>query len=383
MTDPSVGHCRDGRCPTCHPGWNACAPGRPLGGLAVAVRPGKGQIEQASKDCGDHLPDEAASRPARWAPQWLEALQQAAAHAVAGSRLPGSWFPALPVPRFVHGQSQGICDLFGAFVERQDDGNYFVHPLRPDPAGVDAVEPRAIEDSMYWGAVEWICYARSACRGRFAFRNPVMTGPFDTANYLLGTTVLMEWVYAEPATVHRLLVKITGAVIAMLGALRQAAGGVLHGDALSCVRNAFCLCSECRSIVSAPTYEEFEAPYLARIGAELGPYGIHSCGNWERTVTISMRDPQLRAMNGQVRENNLAELCALARGNVILSIGPSEHLGRRYTWPDTKSFLEYVLATAPPGQPLEVAISESDLGLWNDLCATIRGPCAPPPGTAC
>ena len=135
------------------------------------------------------------------------------------------------------------------------------------------------------------------------------------------------------------------------------------------MRNAFCLCSECRSLVSADTYEEFEAPCLARIGRQLGPYGIHSCGSWERTVPSALRDPNLRAMHGQVRENDLATLCKFAHGDIMLSIGPSQNLPDRYTWRDTRSFLEYILASAAPRQPVEISIDEPDLGLWAELCA--------------
>jgi len=108
-------------------------------------------------------------------------------------------------------------------------------------------------------------------------------------------------------------------------------------------------------------------PYLRRIGERLGPYGIHSCGNWERTVASAIEDPNLRVMNGQVRENDLVKLCHLAKGRVTLSIGPSENLDERYTWPDTDSFFEYVLAIVPDRQPLEIAVRESDWGLWTDL----------------
>ena len=356
--------------PDRHPGWDARETGGLLGGIAIAVRPSAERVERAQKECAELLADEAGARPVRWTPEWRDALAGEVARAVASRELPGAWVPALGVPRFVHGQSQGICDLFGARVEAQPDGNYFVHPLTPEPARIDAVTPREIESSQYWGAVEWVRYARAACRGRFEFRNPVMTGPFDTANYLLGTTVLMEWVYTQPAALHRLLDKLAGVIAGMMGALREAAGGTLHGDALACMRNAFCLCSECRSLVSASTYEEFEAPYLARIGRQLGPYGIHACGSWERTVPSALRDPHLRAMNGQVRENDLASLCRLAGGRILLSIGPSRNLPERYTWPDTRSFLRHVLEAVPAGQPLEVVIDEGDLALWDALAAS-------------
>lgn len=336
------------------------------GEIAVAVKPNQFRIDKIKNGCFDLLSDEAKCRPANWTSEWRDALHNEIALVLAGRELPGLLIPAIYVPRFVHGQSQGICDHFGVHVERQEDGNYFVYPLIPEPGHVDRVEICKIDEGMYWNAVEWIEYARTATRGCFEFRNPVMTGPFDTANYLLGTTVLMEWVYTEPATLHRLLDKITNLIISMVDALRKAAGGILHGEGVWCVPNAFTLCSECRSLVSAETFEEFEAPYLARIGRQLGYYGIHSCGSWERSIPASLKDSNLRVMNGQVRENDLASLCELAKGEIILSIGQSHNLDERYTWTDKKSFFEYVIKTVPDKQPLEVCIDESELELWNE-----------------
>jgi hypothetical protein len=245
---------------SCHPGWDAQTNGRPRAGIAVAVTPGSQRTAQARESACEWLAAEAQSRPARWTPEWREALVEGLAYFIAAQQLPGSWFPALGVPRFVHGQSQGICDLFGARVERQNDGNYYVHPLPTDPSRIAAMAPNALPASLYWGAVEWLAYARAATQGRVSFRNPVMTGPLDTANYLLGTTVLMEWVYTEPQALHRLLDRITVTLIGMMRELQRAVGGVLHGDALLCVRNAFCLCSECRSLVSTAVSRNSKLP---------------------------------------------------------------------------------------------------------------------------
>ena len=327
------------------------------------------------EDAARLVDDEPRDMAPGWTPEWRKSLLHGAGVLIAAKQLPGAWVPALDVPRFVHGQSQGICDLFGVSVERQSDGNFFVHPLAADADAIGSIRPRPLEESMYWGAVEWLRYARRATRGRFEFRNPVMCGPFDLANYLLGTTRLMEWVYTEPATVHRLLGKTTAVIIGMVRACREAAGGILHPLHFGCVANLFDLCSECRSLVSAATFEEFDAPYLRRIGQALGPYAIHSCGSWERTVPISLRDPNLKGMNGQVRENDLRELCRLAEGRVVLSIGPSCCLDERFTWPDRASFLEHVLQAAPPTQPIEVTINESEMDLYAGLYRRAGGLC--------
>ena len=348
--------------------WDALWENRSIGRIAIAVQPDAERRKQAKELPSDLLAKELGARPACWSEEWRDSLLGGLAGLLAGMQLPGEGLPALGVPRFVHGQSQGLCDIFGTKVEPQADGLYFVHPLPPDPAVIDTIEPAPLESSIYWGAVEWTRYARAATVGQFTFRNPVMTGPFDTANYLLGTTVLMEWVYADPAALKGLLEKITKVTIEMVQALKEAAGGALQGDAISCMRGGPCFCSECRSLVSRETYDEFDAPYLRRIGESIGPYAIHSCGSWERTVTSAIDDPNFRAMTGQVRENDLTELCDLARGRITYGIGPSQELDERYTWKAMSDFYEHVVRTVPRTQPLEVSIPEKDLPVWNEVC---------------
>jgi len=353
--------------------WDTSAACFPEPGFAVAVSPSGERVAQMHEEATRSIRDRPQDRPPGWTPEWRDAVASGLSTLLAGKQLPGAWVPALGIPRFVHGQSQGICDLFGASVDRQSDGNYFVRPVAGDKAAIDRIRPRPLRESMYWGAVEWIRYARAATRGRFPFRNPVMCGPFDLANYLLGTTRLMEWVYTEPATVHGLLEKTSAVIIDMMRALRDAAGGTLHALHFSSMANLFDLCSECRSLVSAEMFEEYDAPYLRRIGEAVGPYAIHSCGSWERTVPLSVQDPNLKGMNGQVRENDLPELCRLSGGRVVLSIGPSTHLPERFTWPDRTRFLEYVLQASSPRQPIEIRILESEMELYTKLYGRTRG----------
>ncbi|MAG35916.1 MAG: hypothetical protein CL878_06700 [Dehalococcoidia bacterium] len=352
--------------------WNGLRSAPPVG-ISIDIIPSQERILACKGRAAELLEDEISARPPGWTPKWCEALISEVAAVLARGELPGAGISAVEVPRFVHGQSQGICDVFGASVEAQPDGNFYVHPVDPGEVASRRLVRTPVTRSRYWGAVEWIRYARRAARGRVEFRNPVMTGPFDTANYLLGTTRLLEWTYSEPEILHWLLDEVTRTIIGMLGALREAAGGTLHGEDLFCVRNIYCLCSECRSLVSAEIFAEYEAPYLRRIGDAVGPYAIHSCGSWERTVRCSLLDSNLRAMNGQVRENDLHELCRHVGGRLVLSIGPSRDVHERYTWPDTKSFLEYVLQTVPPDQAVEIQVAETDVPLYEELCGRIRG----------
>jgi hypothetical protein len=359
--------------------WTACAANRAgvwdalwqrqsVSRIAVAVAPGNAAVEAARPSAAALDLAEPAETPPGWTPAWRDALIGDLAAIEAGTRLAGDAFLALSTPRFLHGQSQGICDLFGARVEPQPDGNVFVHPLPADPAFIAGLAPRPLQASQYLAAVEYLRYARHATRGLLPFRGPVMTSPFDTANYLLGTTTLLEWVYAEPLALHGLLAAITTVIIGMIGGLRAAAGGSLHAHSLACTRGGFELASECRALVSAAIYAEFEAPYLRRIGEALGPYAIHSCGSWERTVPSALQDRNLRAMNGHIRENDLARLCELSAGRMTFSIGRSVNVAERFLWPDTESFYAFVLRTVPRRQPLEVSVPEADVPLWNTLC---------------
>lgn len=353
----------------CSPVWDTLWRPASIDRIAVALGPSEDTVKRCKPFCEklDFRPP--AARPATWTDAWQDALAEQIPGLVAAIGLPGAACLSLHVPRFVHGQSQGICDLFGARVEEQEGGHMYVHPLPADPAQLRDLQPAPLERSMYWGAVEWIRMTRDITDGLLPFKNPIMTGPFDTANYLLGTTVLLEWVYTEPESVHLLLQKVTSVIIAMIKALRQAADGMLQcSHHLRCMRGGCDFASECRSLVSRDIYEEFEAPYLRRIGEQLGPYAIHSCGSWERTVPSALQDPNLRAMNGQVRENDLAELCRQAEGKVTLSIGPSANLPDTYTWPDTESYYRYILEHTPQDQPLEIGMREDSIPTWNRLC---------------
>ncbi len=77
-----------------------------------------------------------------------------------------------------------------------------------------------------------------------------MTGPLDTANYLLGTMTLLEWLLTRPEVVHRLLDKIADVEIRLIRAFREEAGGVVLPGCLCCTGGGYDLCSECRSLIS-------------------------------------------------------------------------------------------------------------------------------------
>jgi hypothetical protein len=350
------------------PVWDTLWARRNIGRFAVAVKPGNEASTEARNACAGLALADAGPRPARWTPQWQEYLRQDLGTVWAQMQMPGDGFMGLSIARAFHGQSQGLADLFGARVEEQPDGNYYVHPLPPNPATIAALRPKPLEQSLYWAAVEYARYARQASAGLLPIRAPVMTGPLDTANYLLGSTVLLEWVYTEPAALKELLATLTDTIVRFQLALREAAGGPLDPQLAWCLRGGPDICSELRAIISADLYEEFEAPFLREIGRRTGPLVVHSCGDWARTVPSALADPAIRAMNGGSREVDVGELCRLANGRMTLSVYGSQNCHEECLWPDEASFLTHLLKTVPRTQPFEATLSEDSLALWNRLC---------------
>ena len=352
--------------------WDALWRGESIGRVAVFVCPGNATIMSMRERYTFALAD--VETPRGYTEAWRQGLLDELYYLAACRSLPGDCSPALHVPRHLHGQTQGFADLFGARVEVQPDGNFFPYPLPDDPAVIDALEARPLETSRYWTAVEWLNYARAATGGLLPFHNPVMTGPLDTANYLLGSTTLLEWVYTEPEVIHRLLAKITDAIIRMLRALQAASGGFRHSMHSNCSRGGFGLCSELRALVSTGIYQEFEAPYLQQIGEQLGTFAVHSCGSWERTLPSVRTNPYLRVMNGPIKENDLPTLCEYSAGEVLLSLYHSQDVHEEYLWPDMESYYRHVLTITPADQPLEINdLPEADVALWLKLQTALRG----------
>jgi hypothetical protein len=348
--------------------WDALWARQSVGRIATAVAPGEKAVARAREACAGLSLREPERLPARWTPKWREHLLKDVGYICAQMEMLGDGFMGLSIDRGFYGQSQGMAEIFGARVDAQADGNYYVHPLTPDPAAMAALKPRPLEESLYWAAVDYVRYARHATEGVLPVRAPVMTGALDTANYLLGSTVVLEWVYSEPEALKALLAAITDVIVRLLQALQAAAGGRIDPQLVWCMRGGPDICSELRAIISADIYEEFEAPCLREIARRTGPLAVHSCGSWERTVPSACDDPGIRAMNGGSQESDAAELCRLANGRMTLSVYRSQNCHERCLWPENETFWSHILQVVPPAQPFELTIPEKEIPLWNRLC---------------
>lgn len=77
--------------------WRRTSIGRP----AVAITPSAKKIDsvKARYEFEIHEPD---CLPVKWNSGWREALLNALADMRAAQEMPGDYYPAIPVPRFVH-----------------------------------------------------------------------------------------------------------------------------------------------------------------------------------------------------------------------------------------------------------------------------------------
>jgi hypothetical protein len=344
------------------PAWEGLAARRPFGWAAVMDCP-KPDIEQLCNAFMsiDEIP---LSAPSGSNLEWDAIIRKQVhdLHLSAMSRFEDDTYPAIGIPRSIHGQSQCIAQIFGCKMLEQagEPGLYYPVPWIKKPGDLSRLRLRSIEESMIGRAIEFAEYARAVTGGALAIRNPVMTGPIDGANYILGTMLLMQWIYDEPKALHELLEQITEMIISIVHRLQEAAGGELCPDHCTCLPHGFALCSEVRSLLSAGMYEEFESPYLRRIGQKCGPYMIHSCGTWERVLPIDMKDENLMMVNFQTKEMDLEKVFEYTQGKLSLYVGESINLGERFLWPRETDFYRYLMSAFPKMVPLSFSIKNMD-----------------------
>ena len=340
--------------------WDGLTGKKPFGRLAAYY-----MQHPDSEEVGHDIPpaDEIPlTGPAGKMPEWDKAIKEQVRNLSikALSQYQDDTFPALVIP-VSYGQSQALAEPFGCrLIPQETEKDLFMPvPWIESAPDVDRIKVAPIENGLYWNAIEFTKYALEVTDGQLSIRNPVMTGPIDTANYILGTMGLMEWIYEEPEALHKLLRMITEMLIDTIKKLQKSANYKLCPDTGKCVDMGFSLCSEIRHLISADVYKEFEAPYLRQIGKACGQYMFHSCGTWERMLETDLEDPNLMMANFQSKEMDLEQVYKITRGRLSISVKASADLHERYLWPDESSFFRYLLTVFPEPVPLEVHVVDA------------------------
>ena len=118
------------------------------------------------------------------------------------------------------------------------------------------------------------------------------------------------------------------------------------------------------------TYNEFEAPYLKRIGQACGKFTIHSCGTWERMLESVMNDSNVMLVEFQCKEMDLVKVWSITNGRLPLKVNRSKDLDERYVWDSSELFYRYVMDTLPVAIPLEMDIPADDSSVFLDALKT-------------
>ena len=286
------------------------------------------------------------------------------------SRYQGDRFPALVIPREKYGQSQALAEIFGAkLVEHESQpGLYHPVPCITTASDVWSLKPKPLAECMYHKAIDYARYIHEAAGGELAVRSPILTGPLDTANYLLGTTALMGWVYEEPEALKKLLDIITDTLIEVINLYQEAVSGHTAPDLVPCAGKGYLVCSEVRHLISLETYCEFEAPYLRRIGEACGPFAVHACGNMERTIRATLGDPNIFAADFQSRETDIALALSETQNKLSFNIRKT-FCYEEYEWPDDESYYRYLFNTIKEPAPVCFMIYDIEAyrNVWDEL----------------
>lgn len=342
--------------------WEALAEKRPFGGLAVAL-PSFPDAEEVKKDVVPVNQIPLAKTALGRNELWDQYLRKDIHHLLiaAASKYQCDAYPALNIPRPIHRQSQGLAEIFGCSLEEVKSEPDLFHPIPciHEPSDVDRIKVIPFEQTAYGNAVKYARYAYEATEGMLSVKNPVMTGPIDTVNYIMGTMTLMEWIYDYPNELHTLLRIVTEQLIKLIKALQKVTDNHLCPDHSFCLPRGYALCSEVRHMISKEAYDEFEAPYLRQIGKECGPYVYHSCGTFERMLETDAADPMLMLINFQTKEMDLKKVYAATNGRLSMLVGRSINLTEKYLFPDERSFYEHLFTAFPEPVPVETPVFDS------------------------
>jgi len=153
---------------------------------------------------------------------------------------------------------------------------------------------------------------------------------------------------------------IADVLIEIVELYQKAVGGHTAPDLISCVNTGYMICSEVRHLISDEMYREFEAPYLRRLGESCGPFSIHSCGCFERTIRATAEDPNIIAADFQSKETNVALMLSETSNSLTLNIRKSFDIGEEYMWADDESYYRYLMSVIKEPSPVMFRIYNID-----------------------
>lgn len=230
-------------------------------------------------------------------------------------------FPTLYISREFYGHSQRLAEPFGTTTIVKGNGHAQAHPCIQSLSDVWHLKLKPLKECAYLSrSLEVLKYFVESTEGRYYIPHFVTTGACDTVNYATGSTQLLMGFYENPKAVHHLLNMATDIIIGHILECRKIAGDRLVSDHTRLLDGCYCICSEIRSQFSAEHYEEFEAPYLKKIGEAVGPLHIHVSGPIEQSVPATLKDRNIKHMKFWLKDSDLKSVVDLIGGQVSIDL---------------------------------------------------------------
>ena len=270
------------------------------------------------------------------------------AQAMADSPVPHDLFPFLFISRAFYGHSQRLSEPFGTVTEVNGATHAQARPSISDLSQVKHLKLKPVAECPYLSrSLEVLRYFMESSEGRYHVQHMVTTGPCDTVNYALGSTLFLESLYTNPAELHQLLRMATDVIIEHIQACQRIAPGKLVSDHTPLLDGAYCICSEIRSQFSREHYEEFEMPYLKEIGKAVGPLHIHVSGPIEHSVPSTLADENIRHYKFWLRDCNLARVTEMVGDRVSVDFFRNDCMPS-LGFPSVSAYFKYVFESLKP-----------------------------------
>ena len=164
-------------------------------------------------------------------------------------------------------------------------------------------------------------------------------GALTTAHKFLGDQFFMD-LLAAPDRVRRVMDWITAANIALVRHYADLCGIAIQGVHVG-------ECSSC--MIGREPWEAFVVPTLDRIGAELGPVRLHSCGRSDHILEAARKVVRLYSLD-LGGETSLARVRELFGRDLQVSIAPQVRLLTSGTLEELQAWTELVLEDNQGGE---------------------------------
>jgi hypothetical protein len=217
-----------------------------------------------------------------------------------------------------------VASAFGARVEQVEDNPPWVRPFGSRAELADGLTRTSVDLTAGWlpRVVERYRFYRDVLAlypplpDVIRLVLPDLQGPVDTLEMLCGSALYADLI-EDPESVAHALDTVAAAQIALAQLLaplvNDGPAGFAHQHGFM-IRGQILLRGDSAIMVSPRMYRRQLAPHDARVLAELGGGGIHSCGNFMHNVGAMLELPALRCLDfGQSPLNDVDAIYARAR----------------------------------------------------------------------